>query len=899
MNLLKSALIGLGGALVLTSAVRQIASFEQAMSTVRAVSSATDAQFKTLTETARELGATTRFTATQAAEGMVALARAGFEVSEQLESVDDTLMLAQAGALDLGRAAEITVNVLRGFRLEADQAGRVTDVLAFAANDASTDVNQLGDALKFVAPIAAGVGVSIEEVVASIEALSDAGLQGTLAGTGLRRTLSELESPSGKTRRVLKSLGLTAADVKISSVGLTEALIRLKEAGVDTGLAFELFGDRGGPAFEVLSNSIPKIQEGKRELEEAGGTAKMVAEIMDDNLNGALLRVKSAWEAVQLSFGEAGASDILIGILDKVANSLRFLAEHIEIVQGAMIALTVVAIPKLVAALVALAPLLGLLALGAGIGALVAFRNEIKLSEDRVATLGDVASATWERIKSGLGTMVDAVKKAAPDIGGAMDDAFAGLDVSLEGILRGTARFLDLWVGFWRGVINAVVILFKRLGPIILDEIIDMMNRMIAIVESGLLKIVRAVSAIGSKLPGKVGDAFEQIASAQIIPRIENKFQGASKGLGSAMAEGFAEGFEQIDVFEKSVEAIFDRADEIAAERMAKTTEEAFGAGAAGPQAAPTGGGAPTPQGQNLGFRQSLVDINRQIELFRLSNSEREVQNELLKAENRLRELGVELNDEQKAQLTTELERLQLARQVSEAIDEVRGAEVDLTAAQEELNAQVAAGNITLDEAAKALQLLEDQVSETATGIDAGFSRGLSSIWKEINDFAGQTEKTLVNAFHSAEDALVDFVKTGKVDFKGLVDSILGDITRLVARMLLVKALESIGGGSNPLGAVFGGGKAEGGAVYPGQVYEVGEKGTELFAPGTAGQIVSNDRIQKAVGEGQADREAGRGEGPVTVVVVDSMEKALAAMETAEGRRIIVNTVGESKRELG
>jgi lambda family phage tail tape measure protein len=588
-----------------------------------------------------------------------------------------------------------------------------------------------------------------------------------------------------------------------------------------------------------------------------------------------------------------GASTLLKNILEGVANALRFLADHIEIVSGALIALTITAIPKLIAALVALAPMLGLLALGAGIGALVAFRYEIKASEDSIATLGDVASATWERIKSGISTLYDAIRSQFPGLGEMLTNMFGDLDVSLEGFITGAARVLDRFIGFWRATINVIVALYEGLGPALQDITIDFMNDIISIMDAGFRKFF---SLLG-RIPGRVGRPYRRLAEEGVIPRLDNMAEGATERLKSSIVDGFAKGFDEITVFEDSVNAIFDRADEIAKERIAQSAET-LEAGAAGPLAAPTGGGAPTPQGQQLGFQQALANLRRQVELLRMSNSERAVQNELLKAENQLRELGAELDENQREQLETELTRLQLIRQVSEALDEVRGTEIDLAAAQEELNARVEAGNISLDEATKALRLLEDQVNQTATTINVGFQRGLSSIWREINDFATQTENTLVNAFHSAEDALVDFVKTGKMDFKSLVDSILGDLTRLIARMLLVKAIEAIGGGSNPLGAIFGGGKAGGGDVSPGTVYEVGEKGTELFAPAVPGQIISNDRIQKAVGAEERP-EGDREEGAVTVVVVDSMEKALSAMETAEGRRIIINTVDENKREMG
>ena len=300
------------------------------MSTVQAITQATGAQFQALTERAQNLGATTRFTASQAAEGMLFLARAGFETDQVLASVQGTLLLAQAGALSLGRAADIASNVLQGFRLEAEETGRVVDVMALAANSANTNVEQLGDALKFVAPVAAGLNVSLEETTAAVGQLSNAGLQATLAGTGLRRVLAELESPGERTRAIFASLGVTVDEVRVSQVGLTAALERLRDAGIDTGLALEIFGQRGGPAFEVLSNSIEPLREMTEGLGQAEGTARRVAEIMDDNLNGALLRVASAYESVVLAFGQAGATSFLRDTLEGLAEALRTVARNMD-----------------------------------------------------------------------------------------------------------------------------------------------------------------------------------------------------------------------------------------------------------------------------------------------------------------------------------------------------------------------------------------------------------------------------------------------------------------------------------------------------------------------------------------------------------------------------------------
>lgn len=325
-----AALGGISVAAAFSGSTRVLADFSQAMSSVAAITEATGAEFDALEARARMLGATTRFSATQAAEGMLFLARAGFDTDQVLGSIEGTLQLAQAGALDLGRAADIASNVLSGFRLEIEDSGRVADVLALAANSANTDVTQLGEALKFVAPVAAGLGVPLEEATAAIGKLSDNGLQASLAGTGLRRILSELESPASKSAGIINELGLSLESVRPSSVGLTTALQRLSEQGIDTGQALELFGDRGGPAFEVLSNNIPEVVRMTGALGEAAGTAERIAGVMDDNLNGALLATNSRLQELVLSLGEAGAEDALIGILEGLQSLLTFAAENAD-----------------------------------------------------------------------------------------------------------------------------------------------------------------------------------------------------------------------------------------------------------------------------------------------------------------------------------------------------------------------------------------------------------------------------------------------------------------------------------------------------------------------------------------------------------------------------------------
>lgn len=329
----------LAGGAIIFGAIRSMARFEESIAIVRAVTKATDKQFKELSATAQRLGITTRFSATQAADAMVLLARAGFDVNETMEAVADTLLLAQAGNLGLAQAADITASTLRAFRLEVAEVAMVTDVLTATANASNTNVLQLGEGLKFVAPIAKGLGISLKSTAAAMGILSDAGLKSTLAGTGLRRVLAELESPGTNLTKILTAAGLSIDKVRPSVVGLEQALATLRGASITTGDALDVFGQRGGPAFQVLVSNLPGLRKLNEELENSGGEALRVAGIMDKTLNGALFRTRSAIEGVVLAFGEVGTSGALTSSLDALASAFRLVARNAAILLNTAVTL--------------------------------------------------------------------------------------------------------------------------------------------------------------------------------------------------------------------------------------------------------------------------------------------------------------------------------------------------------------------------------------------------------------------------------------------------------------------------------------------------------------------------------------------------------------------------------
>src|SRR5690625_450768 len=214
---------GIGG-IGFSRIIRETAGFEDSMLGLQAVSRATAQQMKTLEDQARSLGATSMFSAQHAGDAQRFLAMAGLEVNEVLSATPGILRLATAGQIDLANAADIASNVLGGFRLEVEELNRVNDVLAATAAGSNTSIEQLGQALSFAAPLAASAGVSIEETAAASGTLSDAGLQGSRAGTGLVGVSRQLSNVTPAAAAALQSYGVTVADVDVSSRGLGEVL---------------------------------------------------------------------------------------------------------------------------------------------------------------------------------------------------------------------------------------------------------------------------------------------------------------------------------------------------------------------------------------------------------------------------------------------------------------------------------------------------------------------------------------------------------------------------------------------------------------------------------------------------------------------------------------------------
>jgi len=315
-GVLNASTIALAGSIyLLARATREMisafVSFDDTMRTVGAVSNATTGQLEQLTNVARKMGATTRFTATQAADGLEFLARAGFSVEEALGALPGTLQLAAAGSIELGRAADIATNILTGFSRDVSELGNVNDVLVKTFTSTNVNLEELGEAFKLVAPIATAVGSDFNDLAASIGLLGNAGLKGTIAGTSLRGALGALLNPTDQEAELMKMLaeriggvGLEIMDTEGNFVGFLGIVKQLEKANITGAEALELFGLRAGPGMAALVGQGSAALEGLvNDLDNADGTAARVAKAMEAGLGGALRELKSAVESLAISMG--------------------------------------------------------------------------------------------------------------------------------------------------------------------------------------------------------------------------------------------------------------------------------------------------------------------------------------------------------------------------------------------------------------------------------------------------------------------------------------------------------------------------------------------------------------------------------------------------------------------
>jgi len=316
-----------------TAAAAQVgAAFEEQIVTVGALRGLerTDQAFQDLTDRARELGSSTAFSATEAAEGMQNLVRAGFDAKQTVEAIGPALKFAGAAGATLDQSTSVLASSLKQFSLEADQATRITDVFAVALKESKFDISSLDQAMRQGAPQAALFGNSIEETTAILAQFVNMGLEGSVAGRNLRGMLSSLAKPTDEAVAALKDMGLTLEDVHPATNKAVDIIHKLGDAGMRVDQALAIFGRQFGgqiaAVVQQVADGTSTMDSLNEMLGESAGSAAAMYDQMMDTVSGRFKEAKSAVEELMISVFDQ-FSGPLTSLLQQMARTIAHVAD--------------------------------------------------------------------------------------------------------------------------------------------------------------------------------------------------------------------------------------------------------------------------------------------------------------------------------------------------------------------------------------------------------------------------------------------------------------------------------------------------------------------------------------------------------------------------------------------
>ncbi len=495
--------VGAGMAAPLAASTAIFTSFDDAMRQVRAITQATDAEFAKLTDRAKQLGATTSFAASEVASLMTELGRAGFKPDQIVDMTAAVMNLARATGTDATLASGIMAATIRQFGMEAGEATRVADGLTAAANKSFNSVESLGEALKYAAPVAADANMSLEETLAILGSLGNMGIQGSAAGSALRRLLTLSAAESEKFQQVF---GVATNDARGNARSLVDVLSEVADATANLGSGeraskfSEVFGLLGITAASAIGKSVTDTRSLLKELENAGGIAQATADQMESGIGGAFRILKSSLEGVGIAIGESlneplkrmtqvvsGALSGLIKWVEqnqeivrtaaKVAITLMAAGAALFVIGGALSALgfavgglgtlfsvVVGAIGVVGSLLGAILSPLGLVLAGiAGLGAYLIYSTDI--GSQALSWLGkkfeDLKTTATESFGA-IGALL-----AKGDIGAAAKILWLTLKMEW---LKGTSTLKAYWIGFKDSILATTTAITYGMAQIISDS---------------------------------------------------------------------------------------------------------------------------------------------------------------------------------------------------------------------------------------------------------------------------------------------------------------------------------------------------------------------------------------------------------------------------------------------
>lgn len=320
------------------AAVKKSIDFDDSMRKVKATSGATGSEFQQLRDKAIEMGAKTKFSASESADALNYMALAGWDTKDMLGGIDGVMQLAAASGEDLGQVSDIVTDSLTAFGMKAKDSGHFADVLAQTSSKANTDVRGLGEAFKYAAPVAGALGYTVEDTSIAIGLMSNAGIKGEKAGTALRTMFTNLSKPTGDMKKKMDELGISITDSNGNMLPMRDVMDQLR--GKFKGLSKEqqasaaatIFGKEAmSGALAIINASDEDYQKLTKSIDGSKGAAKRMSDEMEGGFGGSIRQMKSAIESLAISIG-----DVMAPYIKKLAEWLSHAANKLnEMPKGA------------------------------------------------------------------------------------------------------------------------------------------------------------------------------------------------------------------------------------------------------------------------------------------------------------------------------------------------------------------------------------------------------------------------------------------------------------------------------------------------------------------------------------------------------------------------------------
>ena len=445
--------------------------FQTEINALHAATNASAKDMEIMREQAKELGKTTQFSASQAAEAQKLLGQAGFDTQKIIGAMPAVLNLAAAGALEIGNAADVATSMMAGFGLESNELQRAVDVLALTASSAKTTVADMGVAMRLAAPLAAKLGISVESTSAATAMLQNAGLEPGQSGTLFNNVLTRLIKITSRAKIGFDEMGVSWKETQdLAEQGEWVTIFEMfEEAGMTARQASMIFGAYSAKGALILADQLDNVKDLTATLEGAEGSAARMAEQQMAGLPGAIKTLVSRIEGLILVLGDAGLTGSIIAMSEWLIQAIDWFTALSPAIQSA-VAYTIAAGPFMLAlgfglkvvgfALAGLLPLLAFAKWGVGLLA-IAFRGLTAafMANPIGFLIGSIVLLIyyWDEIVAAIQWGGGLIKEALEAIGVPVDDIFAWIgeqwDATTEW-LKGPAEGESIIAWLWRPYSN-------------------------------------------------------------------------------------------------------------------------------------------------------------------------------------------------------------------------------------------------------------------------------------------------------------------------------------------------------------------------------------------------------------------------------------------------------------